>query len=59
MHDELVIAVLVEALIVRAVAAHPPHPGRGVLRVGNPFGISRMELRVDDGAVDLQDHLTT
>ncbi len=43
--DELVVAVLVEALQAGAVAAHAMHARRGIARELDPLGLERMELR--------------
>src|ERR1035437_2218155 len=54
-HDELVIAMLVEALQARAVAAHAVHARSGIAGERNPCRFQRVELRVDDGAREWDD----
>jgi len=49
-HDELVVAVFVEALQARTVAAHAMHARRGIARELDPAGLERMELRMDHRA---------
>ena len=50
MHDELVVAVFVEALQARTVAAHAMHARRRIARELDPPGLQRMELRMNHGA---------
>ena len=49
-HDELVVAVLVEALEAGAVAAHAMHARSGIAGELDPLRLERMKLRMDDGA---------
>jgi hypothetical protein len=54
-HDEFVVAVLVEALQGGAVAAHAMHARSGVTGKFDPLRLERVELRVDDGAGERDD----
>jgi hypothetical protein len=53
--DELVVAVLVEALESGAVAAHAMHARSGIAGELDPLGFERVELRVYDGARERND----
>src|SRR5690349_1235588 len=46
-HNELVIAVLVEAFHAAAVAPNAVHAGRGISGEDEPLGFQWMKLRVD------------
>src|SRR5260370_16561443 len=51
-HDELVIAVLVEALQARAVAAHAVHARRGIAGELDPAPLQWPKLRINSAARD-------
>src|SRR5690242_12380069 len=50
MHDELVVSVLVQAFEAGAIAADAVHARGWVACEFDPFGLERVELRMDDSA---------
>ena len=52
MHDELVVAVLIQTFHAAPVPPDAKHARRRIARKDQPFRFERMKLRVDNGAVE-------